>query len=133
VFPDFVEDTRFDPSWWRDGSAMSPVTYCRFLDHDEEVGRAKILPESRSYDGYTSWSCPAAGVTEIDRIEIRPDLRRAPKSYGRQVVAAISQAYGEPLVALSLDETSDGFWSALGWTAHAHQNGEGFSTLFTSV
>jgi hypothetical protein len=133
VFPDFVEDARFDPYWWRDGSAKSPVTYCRFLDNGEEVGRAKILPGSRSYDGYTSWSCPLAGVTEIDLIEIRPDLRRTHKRYGRQAVEAIRLAYGEPVIAMSLDETSDGFWSSLGWIAHTHPDGEGYRTLFTSV
>lgn len=131
VYPHFEDDARFDPNWWRDGSAKSPVSYCRLLDGGEEVSRAKILPGSGSYAGYTTWFCPLGGVTEIDLIEIRPDLRRS--SYGRQAVEAISRHFGEPVVAMSLDETSDIFWRSLGWTAHTHPEGIRFRTLFSSV
>lgn len=133
VYPHYEEDSRFSPHWWRDGSAKSPVSYCRLLDGDEEVGRAKILLGSGSYPGYTTWSCPPGGVTEIDLIEIRPDLRRSDKRYGRQAVQAIAQRYGHPMVAMSLDETSDIFWRSLGWTAHSHPDGHRYRTLFTSV
>lgn len=133
VYPDFDADARFHPTWWRDGSAKSPVTYCRFLDGGEEVGRAKILPGSAKYTGYITWSCPPGGVTEIDLIEIRPDLRRSSKRYGRQAVEAIAEQFGGPVAALSLDDTSDSFWRSLGWTAHTHPEGGRYRTLFTSI
>jgi hypothetical protein len=133
VFPDFEKDARFNQTWWHSGSAKSPVTYCRLLDNGEEVGRAKILPGSRSYSGYTTWACPPAGVTEIDLIEIRSDLRRSNKRYGRQAVEAIRRTYGQPVIAMSLDGTSDTFWRALGWTAHTHPDGDRYRILFTSA
>jgi hypothetical protein len=133
VYPHFEEDARFNPTWWRDPSAKSPVSYCRFMDGGEEVGRAKVLLGSGSYAGYTTWACPLGGVTEIDLIEIRPDLRRSIKRYGRHAVEAIARHYGEPLVAMSLDQTSDIFWRSLGWTAHTQPEGECYRTLFTSV
>lgn len=132
VYPSFEPDARFDPVWWRDGSAKSPVSYCRFLDDHVEVGRAKILPGSRSYAGYQTWSCPPAGATEIDLIEIRPDLRRSGKHYGSHAVQAIAQTYGQPVIALSLDEGADGFWRSLGWTAHTHPDGGRYRVLFSS-
>lgn len=132
VVPDFERDARFNSTWWRSGSAKSPVSYCRFLDDGQEIGRAKILPGSHSYAGYKSWSCPPAGVTEIDLIEIRPDLRRSEKRYGRQAVEVIGMTYGQPVIAMSLDETSDPFWRSLGWTTHTHPDGDGYRTLFTS-
>lgn len=133
VIPDFEKDARFNPTWWHRGSAKSPVSYCRFLDNHEEVGRAKILLGSRSYTCYTTWSCPPAGVTEIDLIEIRADLRRSEEHFGRQAVAAIGLTYGQPVIAMSLDETSDPFWIALGWTSHTHPDGDRRQMLFTSV
>lgn len=133
VFPEFQRDPRFNPTWWHSGSAKSPVSYCRFLHDGEEVGRAKVLPASHSYGGYTTWSCPPGGATEIDLIEIRPDLRRSPHRYGRQAVEAIGRAYGCPVIAMSLDATSDLFWEALGWTAHAHPDANGHGILFTST
>jgi hypothetical protein len=84
------------------------------------LGRAKILPGSGEYLGYTSWSCPVGGVTEIDLIEIRIDLRRSIHHYGRRAVEAIGLTFGQPIVAMSRDETSDPFWRSLRWTAHTH-------------
>jgi hypothetical protein len=133
VFPDYEKDARFNPTWWHSGSAKSPVSYCRFLDTGQEVGRAKILPGSGSYAGYTTWCCPRGGVTEIDLIEIRPDLRLSDKGYGRQAVEAIARTYGQPVIAMSLDETSDGFWRSIGFTAHAHPDDDSHRILFTSV
>lgn len=136
VIPVFAKDARFNPSWWSSGSAKSPVSYCRFLDGDEEVVRAKVLPGSGEYRGYTSWACPVGGGTEIDLIEVRIDLRRSDRRYGRQAVEEIAHHYGQPVVAMSLDETSDGFWRSLGWTPHVHPDDEGYGnyrTLFTSV
>lgn len=133
VFTDFEKDARFNSTWWHSGSAKSPVSYCRFLDNGQEVGRAKILPGSHSYGDYTTWSCPPSGVTEIDLIEIRTDLRRSDKRYGRQAVEAIGRRYGQPIIAMSLDETSSTFWRSLGWTAHTHPVGDGNRILFTST
>lgn len=136
VYPAFDQDLRFDPDWWHRGSVASPVSFCRFLDHGEEVGRAKILLEAGEYGGYTSWSCPAGGVTEIDLIEIRADLRRSAHRYGRRAVEAIGQVYGYPIVAMSLDETSERFWRSLGWTAHTDPDDDEYHhsrTLFTSA
>jgi hypothetical protein len=136
VYPDFETDPRFDPSWWSRGSAKSPVSYCRFWDGDEEVSRAKVLPRCGEYRGYASWNCPPGGVTEIDLIEVRVDLRRSDRRYGRHTVAQIARHYGEPVVAMSLDETSDSFWRSLGWTAHFHPDDDGYRsyrTLFSSI
>lgn len=133
VFADFAHDSRFNVNWWHRGSAKSPVSYCRFMDEREEVGRAKVLPGSHSYTGYPTWSCPEGGATEIDLIEIRPDLRQSDRRYGRRAVDAIAQAYGQPVIAMSLDETSDGFWRSLGWTAHRHPDGDRYRILFSST
>lgn len=133
VYPRFVEDSRFMSDWWGSPSTKSPVSYCRLLDDGDEVGRAKILPGAGEYSGYETWSCPPGGATEIDRIEVRIDLRRSGRSYGRKLVAEIGRVYGQPVVAMSLDDTSDGFWRSLGWTAHTHPDGDGYATLFTSV
>lgn len=132
VYPEFEPDPRFNPTWWRNGSAKSPVSYCQFMENGVEVGRAKILPESRSYTGYVTWTCPPAGATEIDLIEIRPDLRRSRRRYGSQVVEAIARRYGRPVIALSLDETSDGFWRSLRWAEHTLPDDDRAKTLFTS-
>ena len=134
VFPSYDNDPRFKPTWWSYGSAKSPVSYCRFRDHGEEVARAKVLPGSTRYSGYSSWIRPPAGVTEIDQIEVRPDLRRRPElRYGRQAVHAIERAFGEPVIALSLDDQSDSFWRSLGWTTHRHPDGDRYPLLFTSA
>jgi hypothetical protein len=102
------------------------------MEDDVEVGRAKILPGSRSYAGYETSLCPRGGATEIDLIEIRRDLRRSGRPYGARAVQAIAQTYGEPLIALSLDEMSDGFWRSLRWTAHNHPDGDQYRVLFAS-
>lgn len=138
VTPAFEQDARFDFSWWHAGSAKSPVSYCRFLDGDDEVARAKVLPGSGEYSGYTSWSCPHGGVTEIDLIEVRVDLRKSGQHYGRRAVDSIGQHYGLPMVAMSLDEASDEFWHSLGWASHAHPDDTDpqyprFRTLFSSI
>lgn len=138
VTPNFEQDPRFDFSWWHSGSAKSPVSYCRFLDDGEEVARAKVLPHSGEYRGYTSWSCPHGGVTEIDLIEVRVDLRKSGHHYGRRAVDLVAQHYGHPVVAMSLDETSDAFWRSLAWTPHTHPDDNDpqysrYRTLFSSV
>jgi hypothetical protein len=131
IFSDYDEDPRFNFNWWHSGSAKSPVSFCRFLDGEEEVGRAKVLPGAGTYSGYTTWSCPPGGVTEIDLIEIRPDLRG--HGLGGRAVHEIGLHYGEPIVAMSLDHTSDPFWRSLGWTGHSHPDGDRYATLFTSM
>lgn len=132
VTPAYDEDDRFNHTWWHDGTAKSPVSYCALREDGEEVARAKILPASRAYGGYTTWTCPPAGATEIDLIEVRQDLRGSEKQYGRHAVLAIVAKYGRPVMAMSLDEASDGFWEALGWTAHRHPDGDHYRLLFTS-
>lgn len=57
-------------------------------------------------------------ATEIDRIEVRNDLRG--QCYGRDVVAHLTIEFPGPLVASSKDERSDRFWRSLGWTEHLH-------------
>lgn len=136
VIPPFERDPRFNSSWWSRGSAKSPVSYCRALDGDEEVARAKVLPGCGEYRGYTSWACPPGGATEIDLLEVRVDLRMSDRRYGRKTVAKIAHHYGEPVVAMSLDETSDSFWHSLGWNAHFHPDDDeyrSYRTLFTSA
>lgn len=114
VSPDYVDDARFNPTWWHRGHAKSPVSYCRLLDGAEEVARAKVLPGSVDYSGYPTWTCPPADATEIELIEVRPDLRPSGLQYGTQAVRAIGRTYGQPVIAMSLDQTSDDFWRSLG-------------------
>lgn len=137
VYPGFDKDPRFDWNWWERDSAESPVSFCRFVDGEEEVGRAKVYRHTSPvvYGGYTSWRTPRDGVTEIDLFEIRPDLRG--HGIGRRAVEAVARHYGDPVIAMSLDESSDLFWRSLGWTAHTHpDDDEDFScyrTLYTSI
>lgn len=135
AFPQFRDHPGFNPAWWSGGSAKGPVVYCRFLDGDDEVARAKVLLEADGYRGYTSWSCPPDGVTEIDLIEVRVDLRGQGRRYGSQAVGEIAKRFGEPIVALSLDKMSDEFWRRLKWTAHLHPENSSnhHRTLFTSI
>lgn len=138
VSPEFEKDLRFDFAWWHVGSAKSLVSYCRFLDDAEELARAKVLPRAGEYRGYTSWSCPRGGVTEIDLIEVRIDLRKSGHHYETRAVELIARRYGRPIVAMSLDETSDRFWRSLAWTPHADPDDNDpeysrYRTLFSSV
>lgn len=133
VSPNFGNDKRFKQAWWNPDGGKSPVSYCRFIDDDEEVGRAKVIPRSRSYPGYTTWHPPTADLAEIELIEIRPDLRRSHKGYGRHAVEAIRRKYGDPVIAMSLDETSDPFWERIGWTAHTHPDDDYARVLFSSA
>lgn len=136
VIPDFRDDPRFNSSWWQHGSAKSPVSYGRFLDADEEVARVKVLPGAGEYSGYETWRCPRGGATEIELIEVRIDLRTSGHRYGQRAVEEIVRHFGEPVVAMSLDDNSDGFWRSLGWTAHVHPDADeyrSYRTLFTSI
>jgi hypothetical protein len=45
VSPDYVDDARFNPTWWHRGHAKSPVSYCRLLDGAEEEV-AEVVPSS---------------------------------------------------------------------------------------
>ena len=132
VYPKFEQDQRFHPNWWRNGCANSPVSYCRFLDNGDEVGRAKILPGSHSYTGYQTWCCPPDGATEIALIEIRQDLRRSERRYGSSAVRAIGRRYGHPVTAMSLNEMTDGFWRSLGWREHTQPGDDWAQILFSS-
>jgi hypothetical protein len=133
VHPDYILDSRFNPSWWQNSSAKSPVTYCRLLDEQaEEVARAKILPGSRTGLAYPTYTVPPDGVVEIDLLEVRVDMRHPRRGLGAQAVNAIQETYGAPIIALSLNEESDLFWSGLGWTVHLHEDGDRPSRLFSS-
>lgn len=132
VLPNFPRDPRFNPAWWDRGSAKSPVSYCQLLEVGEEVARAKILPRAGSYLDYPSWHSPPGGVTEVDLIEVRPDLRCTGLRYGARAVEMIGVRYGRPMVAMSLDESSDGFWRRLGWLEHRRLDDEGARRLFSS-
>lgn len=132
VSPQFADDPRFNNRWWSDGSAKSPVSYCSLYDDEQEVARAKVLHHAGIYAGYSTWSCPQGGVTEIDLIEVRPDLQRTGQGYGRRSVARLVATFGAPAVAMSLDEESDGFWRALRWTMHQHPDGDHYRSLYTS-
>lgn len=133
VVPGFDEDPRFTPDWWILGSADSPVSFCRFIVDRQEVGRAKILPGAGTYADYASWSPALGGATEIDRLEIRVDLRRTGYRFGTQAVELICQVYGTPIAAMSLDQKTDSFWRKQGWTEHHHPEDDGrrFRRLFT--
>jgi hypothetical protein len=68
---------------------------------------------------------------------VRVDLRKSGQRHGRRAVDLIAQHHGHPVVAMSLDETSDAFWRSLAWTPHTHPDDDPqysrYRTLFSSV
>ena len=71
------------------------------------------------------------GEVDGEPYDTRVNLRG--RGYGPAVVEEIAKHYGEPIVAMSLGESSDSFWRSLGWTAHAHPEYSRNRTLFTSI
>jgi hypothetical protein len=92
---------------------------------------AKVKPWSRAGVEYPTYSIPSDGATEIDLIEVRQDLRGTGHHYGCAAVNCLVEAFGTPAIAMSLDEDSDGFWRALGWQEHVHEEADGHRRLFT--
>jgi hypothetical protein len=96
---------------------------------DTEVARAKIMPGSHVGEYYGAIA-PPQGWTEIDRLEVRGDLRL--RGVGRAAVQAIAAEYPSTRLA-ALSEDADGFWSSLSWAAHRHRiDGPAYRTLFLS-
>jgi hypothetical protein len=131
VSPDFSDDPRFRPFWWAGSMPEGPVSWCSLLDGDTEVARAKVKPRSGLGVAYPTYRAPPEGATEIDLIEVRIDLQRSHRGYGRAAVTSLVKSFGAPAVAMSLDEESDGFWRALGWAEHGHEEDDGHRRLFS--
>ncbi|GAA1143126.1 hypothetical protein GCM10009630_46960 [Kribbella jejuensis] len=115
----------FNPNWWV-GSAKSPAVWCSVTDAAMgEVARAQVKTRSLVGVAYPTRRVPVGGATEIHLLEVREDLRRGCRGIGRAVVAMLEEAFPGPLLALSLDATSDGFWRRLGWNEHDHEDAAG--------
>ena len=129
--PDFVDDPRFRPWWWTGSMAEGPVSWCSLMAGDTEVARAKVKPRSRLGVAYPTYRLAPEGATDIDLIEVRIDLQRSNRGYGRAAVTSLVKSFGAPAVAMSLDEESDEFWRALGWAEHVHEEDDGHRRLFS--
>jgi hypothetical protein len=130
--PDFSDDPRFRANWWAGSMPEGPVSWCSLLDGDTEVARAKVKPRSGLGVAYPTYRVPPEGATEIDLIEVRIDLQRSHRGYGRAAVTSLVKSFGAPAVAMSLDEESDGFWRSLRWAEHVHEEDDGHRRLFSS-
>lgn len=131
AYPDYSDDPRFRPSWWAGSMPEGPVSWCSLLAGETEVARAKVKPRSQLGVAYPSYHVPPDGATEIDLIEVRIDLQRSERGYGRAAVTSLVKSFGAPAVAMSLDEESDGFWRALRWAEHVHEEDDGHARLFS--
>lgn len=119
----FMQDAGFNESWWL-GPAKGPLVFCSFTNGArEEVARVQIKPHSMFGVAYPTYSRPAAGATEIDRLEVRADLRG--QHLGHEVVDHLLVTFAPPCIAVSLDDLSDRFWRSLSWTEHLHPDDRG--------
>jgi GNAT superfamily N-acetyltransferase len=128
VVSPFTLDDRFSDRWWQ-GSLRGPASWLSFFEGADEVARAKVKVNSLLGAAYPTWTVPSAGATEIDLLEVREGRRG--RGIGEQVVADIVDRFPPPYVAMSLDETSNGFWRRLGWLEHSHEDDDGHRQLFT--
>jgi hypothetical protein len=129
--PDFSDHPGFRSVWWAGSMPEGPVSWCSVRDDDIEVAQAKVKPQSGVGVAYPTYSIPPDGATELDLIEVRKDLQGTGQHYGRAAVSCLVESFGAPAVAMSLDEDSDGFWRALGWQEHVHEEDDGHRRLFS--
>jgi len=121
----FTPNPGFNDEWWL-GDEKSPLVFCSFTtDARGEVARAQIKLRSTLGVAYPTYARPQFGSTEVDRLEVRTDLRG--QGLGREVMARLLAEFPRPCIALSLDERSDPFWRSLGWTEHPHPDPRGAS------
>ncbi len=119
----FTHDPGFNDSWWL-GDAKGPLVFCIFTsDGHGEVARAAIKLRSTLGVAYPTYARPQHGATEIDRLEVRTDLRG--QRFGHEAVDRLLVEFPRPCIALSLDDRSDRFWRSLGWTEHPHPHNGG--------
>lgn len=82
-----------------------------FIEHDEEVARARIYPNSTlgvRYEGLR-----AGPFVEIDLVVVREDMRGGEPGRGVQAVALLVRHYqGQEMFAFS---AADRFWAKAGW------------------
>lgn len=117
----FMAAVGFNAAWWNIGLVKGPIAWCSARDPKAgEIARAQIKIRSFTGEAYPSRHIPPNGATEIDFLEVRVDLRGGGRAIGRSFLAMIKEEFPGPYVALSLDESSDGFWRRLGWVEHDH-------------
>jgi len=123
----FTLDRRFRNTWWV-GTAKGAVEFCSFTAPDlGEVARAQVKLGSTLGEAYPTYTPPRHGSTEIDLLEVRPDLQR--RGFGSDAVRLLLVEFPGPHIAASLDAQSDRFWLSLAWKRHDHPNERG-SALF---
>lgn len=123
----FTATAGFNAGWWDTGLVRGPVAWCSARDPSAgEVARAQIKIRSFVGEAYPARRIPRNGATEIDLIEVRADLRGGGRAIGRNFLAMIMKKFPGPYVALSLDESSDGFWRRLGWVEYDHPDAAEF-------
>lgn len=120
----FDPDPRFNDHWWT-GTAKGALAFCAMATEVEgEVARAQVnLQPVAAGEAYSTFPLTRTRCTEIDLFEVRPDLRRG--GVGRQAVECLVVEFGSPIIAISLDKESDGFWRKVGWTECPHPDGLG--------
>lgn len=107
----------FSNNWWT-GSAKGPLVFCSFAHETYgEVARAQVRPASTVGEAYPTWDRPREGASEIDLFEVRIDLQG--NGIGHDAVPVLLTQFPPPVIALSLDRSSERFWRSLGWAEHA--------------
>lgn len=131
----FPNDYRFEHNgdWWKSDELFKPpstqfgtrVSYS-FFDRDDEIARALVCADRSPLGGYTLPS-RSRTVSEIQFLEVRPDLRRS--GIGVQVVDSLRSLHEGWLTALALPQ-AERFWLRTGWLRVAPDGNDGRSTAF---
>lgn len=123
----FAEDPGFTSNWWTRSAYPSPLWFTVIEDagHPDEspyeAARVVLVPNSNMGLGYRGWRVPKHGSTEIDRLEVRTELRH--RGYGTQVLRLLIDQFPVPFVALPTDAHAAGFWRRVGWEQLVHREG----------
>lgn len=131
----YADDPRFNTSWWT-GVTKPPAVFCSFVSTEHgEVARALVRPGALLGGPYPIYERRHLSTTEIDLFEVRPDVRE--RGFATGALELLAPRFPTPLGALSFDERSDGFWRAIRWTEHPHEDADpdgqkrlGLSPLF---
>lgn len=129
VFPD---DPRFFDGWWdseqpfKQPDAMfgNRTSYSFTIDGDE-VARALVCVDRSALRGYLV-PVTARTVSEIQFIEVRPDLRS--RGVATAVLALLCQLLPGVVVALALPEAVE-FWRRTGWLEVPPDDGDEYRSI----
>lgn len=134
----FADDSRFEHNedWWDSDQLFKKpdalfgrrMSYS-FTRDSEEVARALICADRSPLRGY---ALPQNGlpVSEVQFLEVRPDLRR--QGIAQRVLTSICQLHPGTVVALSLDD-AESFWRQTAWIEVPPDDGDRRSTAFYTV